>query len=106
MKFFEMLADFFMTPVSQITKWINELELGIQEALKIFWHNAMIGTTSFIIQGIAVVVISYMVYCAARVMCSSKDETFSEYMNKTLVAGLAYFFAKCGGNIILSYIGV
>lgn len=105
MKFFEMLSNFFMTPVSQITKWMDELGLSIQEALNTFWRNAMIGTTSFLIQGVMVVVICYMVYCAVRIMCTGKDETFSEYMNKSIIAGLAYFFARCGGNIILAYIG-
>lgn len=105
MKFFEQLASFFMMPVDQIMLWIQELEESLGLAWAEFWHSASIGITHFAIEGVMVVVISYLVYCALRVMLCNKDETFSEYINKSMVAGLAYFFAKAGGNIILSFIG-
>lgn len=105
MKFFEMLSDFFMTPVSQITKWVNELGFALEEVWKTFWHNAAIGATHFVIEGIAVVVICYSIYCAFRVMCSNKDETFSEYINKSMIAAIGYYFAKYGGMALLHYIG-
>ena len=105
MKFFDMLSDFFMMPIDSIAKWIDDLGLSLQTAWNTFWHNAMLGTTHIVVEGIAVVVVSYLVYCAVRVMCSNKDETFSEYINKSLIAGLAYFFARYGGNVVLRYIG-
>lgn len=105
MKFFEMLANFFMTPIDSVIKWIDDLGLGLQAAWNTFWHNAMLGTTHLLVEGVAVIVVSYLVYCAVRVMCSNKDETFSEYINKSMIAGLAYFFARYAGYVVLGYIG-
>lgn len=105
MKFFEMLSDFFMTPIDSIAEWFDSLGLGLQTAINTFWHNVRMGVAQFIIEGITVTVICYLVYCAARVMCTNKDEKFSEYINKSMIAGLAYFFARYGGNIVIRYIG-
>lgn len=106
MKLLNQLADFFMTPVDQIMLWLQELE----SSLGVWWSevltNAGLGITTFVIEGVAICAISYAIYCSCRIMCSSKDETFSEYINKSMIAGLCYFFAKCGGTIILHYLGV
>lgn len=105
MKFFEMLADFFMTPVESITEWIDALGEALQASFNVFLQNAMLGITHFVVEGIAVAVISYSMYCAFRVMCSNKDETFSEYINKGMMAALGYYFARYGATAILKYIG-
>lgn len=106
MKLLNQLADFFMTPVDQVTLWMQELSLALGDAWDSFWHTASVSCTQFCVESVAVIVICYLVYCACRVMCTTKDETFSEYINKSMIAGLCYFFAKCGGNIILHYMGV
>lgn len=105
MKFFEMLAEFFGSPVEKVTEWLDALA----EALGVWWsdllHTASIGITSFVIEGVAVCVIAYTVYCACRIMMTTKDETFSEYINKSMLAGLFYFFARYGGNLLLYFLG-
>lgn len=106
MKFFEMLAEFFGSPIESVTAWLDELQVALGDWFLELMQNAMIGITSFFIEGVAIAVIGYSVYCAFRIMCSNKDDTFSEYLNKSLIASLGYFFAKCGGNIILHYLGV
>ena len=106
MKFFEMLAEFFGSPVESITAWLDELQIALGDWFSELMANVGIGITSFCIEGVAVFVIGYGVYCACRIMCSNKDETFSEYLNKSLIAAIGYFFVKCGGNIILHYLGV
>lgn len=105
MKFFEMLANFFMTPIEAIAEWFDSLGIVLQDAFNAFLHNAAIGMTQFVIEGIAIVVISYSIYCAFRVMCSNKDETFSEYINKSMIAALGYYFARYGAASLMNYIG-
>lgn len=105
MKFFDMIGNLLMTPVDGITNWFNDLGLGMQATWDSFCKNASMGITNFVVNGVAVIIVSYLVYCACRVMCSNKDETFSEYINKSLIASLGYFFAKYAGSAILAYIG-
>lgn len=106
MKFFEMLADFFMSPVEEVIKWIDQLAEGLKIAWQEFCNNAALGITQFVVEGVAVFMVCYLMYCAFRVMCTSKDETFSDYLNKYMLAGIGYFFAKVGGRILLGGMGV
>lgn len=107
MKVIEAIARFLQCPVESVTEWLDSFTLSFGEWWSSFIENMATGITVGIIEGVSVVVIAYAVYCACRVMCSgSNDEKFSEYISKSLIAALAYFFAKCGGRIILNYIGV
>lgn len=106
MKFLEMLGEFFLSPIEGITQWLDDFGVAIGD----WWANALtsmgIGITSFLVDSIAIIVICYSVYCACRIMCcNGNDEKFSEYVNKTMISGLCYFFAKYGGRLILGYIG-
>ena len=106
MSLLNQIANFFLTPVEQVQLWLQELET----ALGTWWIDVLTraghGITVFLVEGVAICAISYAVYCSCRIMCTNKDETFSEYINKSMIAGLCYFFAKCGGTIILHYLGV
>lgn len=101
----KLLSDFLTQPAETIELWLD----STSEAIGVWWQSlltsATIGVTHFLVEGIAVIVIVYAVYCACRVMLTMKDETFSEYINKSMIAGLGYFFARYGGNIILKLIG-
>lgn len=105
MEFFSKLADFFMTPVGEVVRWINELQIALGNAWDTMWLNIGKGLTYFVVESLTVLVISYAVYCAYRVMFTTKDEKFSEYVNKEMIAAIVYMFVRFGGNVVLSYIG-
>lgn len=105
MKFFNHLADFFMMPIESITLWLQQLEHELGIWWTELWHNIGLNVTEFLIEGVSCFVIGYMVYCCYRMIITNKDEKFSEFLNKWLIGGLAYFFAKCGGVMILHAIG-
>lgn len=106
MKFLNAIANFFMTPVEEVKLWLQELEIALGDWMGELLTNAGVGCTIFIIEGVAICAICYAIYCSYRIMCTNKDETFSEYLNKSMIAGLWYFFAKYGGTMILHYLGV
>ena len=105
MKFFDMLGEFFTQPTEFITQTLDDMSVNIATWWAGIMHSASVGFTTFMIQGVAICVISYGAYCAGRIMCTTKDENFSEYINKSMIAGLAYFFVKCGGTLILKFLG-
>lgn len=106
MKLLNQIADFFMTPVDQVILWLQELEQSLGVWWGELWHDIGLGVTEFTIEGISVFIIGYMVYCCYRMIITNKDEKFSEFINKWMIGGLAYFFAKCGGAMILHAMGV
>ncbi|MEG0086547.1 MAG: hypothetical protein RR817_08745 [Niameybacter sp.] len=87
--------------------WLQELQFELGNWWADLLTQAGVGVTCFLIEGIQIIVVTYAFYCACRIMCcGGKDEVFSDYMNKSMIAGLGYFFAKCGGAFILHYMGV
>lgn len=106
MKFFEMLADFFMTPIESVANWLDELGETFGTWLTEVLTSTGVAITKFTIEGIACCVICYSIYCACRVMCcGGDDDKFSIYTNKALLSSVCYFFAKCGGKFVLNYLG-
>lgn len=105
MEAIKLLSDFLAQPVDTITAWLDSMSLAMSEWWSTLWTDIAINVTEFLVEGVAVVVIVYSVYCACRVMCTTKDDTFSEYINKSMLAGLGYFFAKYGGRLLLTAIG-
>lgn len=105
MEAIKLLSDFLSHPVETIELWLD----STSDAIGLWWKSlltdATIGVTHFIVEGVAIIVVCYSVYCACRVMFTMKDETFSSYINKSMIAGLGYFFVRYGGNIILNLIG-
>lgn len=96
-----MLAEFFGSPMDKVEEWLNDLHETLGEFFTEMFTDMGVGLTTFFIEGAAISVIVYAVYCACRIMITSKDETFSEYLNKSMLAALGYFFAKYGGNLII-----
>ena len=105
MKFFEMLSDFFMTPIDTIVEWLDNLTIGIGDWWSTLWHNIGVWFATTTIETVDVLIIAYMIYCCYRIIITNKDDKFSEFINKWIISGLCYFFARCGGAMILHYIG-
>lgn len=107
MKLLEKLMDLILTPIDKISESLDLLKNTCGEWLDGVMYDIGINATMLFIEGVAVFAVGYTIYCAFRVMCcGGKDEVFSEYINKTMIAGICYFFAKCGGVLLLKALGV
>ena len=105
MKFFDMIADFFMTPVDSVMQWLNDMQVSIGVWWSNLWKDIGLGVAHFAVDGVCIFLVCYMVYTAYRMIITYKDETFSEFINKWMIGALFYFFARVGGAYITHFIG-
>ncbi len=98
----EFLSDLVSQPIEAIANWLSGLGSAIGEILSNFFHQAGVGIGLFIIDGITCIAVSYLTFCAYRIIISSSDKKLNEYTNKCMVAGVVYFFAKVGGKMALN----
>lgn len=98
MQFFDWLGQLVTDPQAVI----DAVNLAVGEWWSALMTTMATGITTFVINSVAVCVICYAVYCAFGIMFSNKSETFSAYINKSMVAAVVYFIVKCGGTMILN----
>ena len=47
MKFFDMIADFFMTPVDSVMQWLNDMQVSIGVWWSNLWKDIGLGVAHF-----------------------------------------------------------
>lgn len=95
------IEELMLKPVEIVGEWFANVEVAILEGFASLGESLLEQFSILAIEGVTVFAVCYLVYCSYRVMCSSKDEVFSEFINKGMIAALAYYFAKVGGKIVL-----
>lgn len=81
-------------------EWLNGLGDALGDWLSELGSTILNGITVVIIDGLAISMFCYGIYCAGRIMCTTKDEKFDEYTNKVMITMVIYFCAKCATKLI------
>lgn len=100
MNFPNWSQDVIDTQILNPQDWIDSIGDSILGWLGKIGNAILDGITIFIIDGVAIGMFCYSVYCATMIMSCTKEEKFNEYTNKVMIAMVVYFCAKCATKLI------
>lgn len=106
MAFIEWLSNIVSSPIEGIIQWFNDLGMALGGFFSTAFSHLLGGATIVTIESITCIVLVYSIYCTFRIMFTTKDDQFSEYTNKTLIACVCYYVAKYASVYALHGLGM